>query len=631
LAGKSIWPQAGKARGAPRPFLVAQVFVVAVFTIIAGRLWQLQVLSGDHYYRKSADNFVKDVELPAPRGRILDREGRPLAENRPKYDVLATPRFFDDEALQALARHLRLGDEEADALKARVAARKGLERYRPMVVREDISRDELALIESDLQLSGVTIKASAKRDYPHATSAAHLIGYLAEIKPDELADRREEGYQSGDLVGRAGLERRFESFLRGKDGVERIVVDAKGRKKDDLADAVDLIGAPRREEPVPGLDLVTTVDLDLQRAAEAALARHRSAAAVVLDVETGRILAMASHPAPDPNRLTGRLTKAEADALINDEARPLLDKTVRENYFPGSTFKVVPMLAAVTDEIIDPEEKHPCKGAVQYGRRWFHCVEPHGKVDLHGAVAESCNVYFFDLGDRLGIDRMAQVARDLGFGEPTGLGLNGEVSGFIPTSDFYKKRGDYQRGVALNAAIGQGSVKVTILQLAAAYAAIANGGRLYVPQVLERIRTPSGQTVQSFPPLLRRKLTVSDEGLRRLRRALDAAVNDPKGTSYAVRMHDVRVAGKTGTAQVGNRRVRTEGTPDADHAWFASFAPADAPQIAVVVLVEHGGFGAKSATPVAMDIYRSYFRLPLAEARPPGKRAPAAAARRRVP
>jgi penicillin-binding protein 2 len=601
----------------PGRFHRAQVVVVIAFAILGGRLWQLQVLSGDHYFRKSADNFVKELELPAVRGQVRDRLGRVLADNRPSYNVLVTPRFFTDEALEHLARLLALTDEQVATLRGKVAARRGLDRLRQLLAFEDVERDQMALLESErLSLPGVAVSAVAHRSYPYGALATHLIGYMNQISADELAERRGRadplGYRPGDYIGRAGLERQWESFLRGKDGVERVIVDAKGQRKEglDVDDLEALIGAPERVDPVPGHDLVTTIDLDLQRAVEKALKRHRSAAAAVVEVDSGQVLALASWPAPDPNRLTGHLSRAEAERLNKDPARPLIDKTLRENYFPGSTFKIAPLLAGLADSALDPTEKVICHGSLQFGKRAFHCVEPHGPVNLHQALVQSCNVYFYQLGDRIGLDRIARAAADLGFGAPTGLGLNGEVPGFIPTMGWYKKQGGFQKGFVLNTAIGQGSVKVTVMQLAMAYAAVANGGKLWVPQVVSRVQTPSGKVVQEFPPQLRRTVEASPEALQRIRAALFDAVYDPKGTSYAARVDGLEVAGKTGTAQVKNRRVKeAEGSPVGDHAWFASFAPWKKPEIAVVVLVEHGGFGAKAATPTAMEIYQDYFAL----------------------
>jgi penicillin-binding protein 2 len=258
---------------------------------------------------------------------------------------------------------------------------------------------------------------------------------------------------------------------------------------------------------------------------------------------------------------------------------------------------------------VDPAEKVRCSGALRFGKREFHCVETHGPIKLDQALAQSCNVYFYTLGDKLGIDRMARVAQELGLGAPTGLGLNGEVPGFIPTMEYYRTAGGFQKGFVLNTAIGQGSVKVTVLQLAMAYAAIANGGRLYVPQLVERVEEPGGKVVEEFPPRLRRTLSFPAADLAEVRHALHDAVYDPKGTSYAARVEGLDVAGKTGTAQVRRNRhgEAAEGDLSNDHAWFASFAPLSHPKIAVVVLVEHGGFGAKAATPVAMEIYKAYF------------------------
>jgi penicillin-binding protein 2 len=617
-----ISPRASKGTQAPlRRFFWAQIVVVCALLLLFVRLWQLQVLAGDHYLKKSADNFVKELSLPATRGQIRDTHGRPLADDRPSYDVMITPRFFNDEALQQLARLMKLDDESVDALKAKVAAKKGLDRLRQMIAFEDVSRDDVALIESQaMSLPGVTIAAAAHRNYPNGDLASHVLGYMNQITPEELAGRREDEqdpYHLGDYVGRSGLERQLESFLRGKDGYEKVVVDAKGQRKGEFTveELADLIGndPPPRVEPVPGHDVVTTLDLDLQKTVERAMSKHKSAAAAVVDVQTGRVLALASWPQVDPNRLTGRLTKAEMDELTKDPARPLIDKTLRENYFPGSTFKVVSTIAALETHAIDPDEKVACHGAIKFGKRWFHCPETHGPLNLHMALAESCDVYYYELGDTLGLDKMAVVAQDLGYSQPTGLGLNGEVPGFIPTEEFYKKRGEFQKGMVLNTAIGQGDAKVTVLQVAMAYAAIANGGKLWEPQLVEKIVTPSGKVVQEFPPRLKHMLAARPETLAQVRSALYDAVNHPKGTSYAARVPGLDVAGKTGTAQVHNTRHTRdlqEGDPDADHAWFASFAPSKNPRISVVVLVEHGGFGAKAATPVAMEIYKGYFGHP---------------------
>ncbi|HEX9105433.1 MAG TPA: penicillin-binding transpeptidase domain-containing protein, partial [Polyangia bacterium] len=436
-----LTPRAKGTHAPPRRFAWAQVAVAGCFLVLVGRLYQLQVMSGDYYMRKSADNFVKELELPATRGQIRDHKGRVLVDNRPAYDVYITPRFFNTDALTKLKKYLALSDDQATALEVKISAKRGLDRFRQFVAFEDISRDEMALLESEKNdLPGVAVQAVAHRNYPHGALAAHVLGYMNQITPEELADKRQRAdtlnYHLGDYVGRAGLERQWESFLRGKDGVERIVVDAKGQRKDG-AELDSWLGGPQRSEPEPGNDLVTSIDLDLQEHVEAALARHKSGAAAVVEVDTGRVLALASWPEPDPNVLTGRLTRTEAAALNDDPLRPMMDKALRENYFPGSTFKIVPSIAALEEHLVDPEAIVTCHGGLRFGKRMFHCAETHGKLNLHFALAESCDVYYYELGQTLGLDRMARVAHDLGFGEPTGLGLNAESPGLVPSMDFY--------------------------------------------------------------------------------------------------------------------------------------------------------------------------------------------------
>jgi penicillin-binding protein 2 len=609
-----ITPRAKGTHAPPRRFAWAQVVVACAFLLLIGRLYQLQVMSGEYYLRKSADNFVKELELPATRGQIRDRKGRVLVDNRPAYNVYITPRFFNTDAFTRLKKYLQLSDEQAAALETKIAQKRGLDRFRQLLAFEDISRDQLATLESEkLDLPGVAVQAVAHRNYPHGQLAAHMVGYMNQITPEELAEKRQRAdalnYHLGDYVGRAGLERQWESFLRGKDGVERIVVDAKGQRKD-TADLDALLGGPQRTEPEPGNDLVTSIDLDLQEIVERALSKHKSGAAAVIEVDTGRVLALASWPEPDPNILTGRLTHAQAEELNTDPLRPMMDKALRENYFPGSTFKIVASIAGLEEHVISPEATVTCHGGLRFGKRIFHCDKTHLKVNLHSALAQSCNVYYFQLGDSLGLDRIAHVAEDLGFGAPTGLGLNGEVPGLVPSMDWYKRNGGFQKGFVLNTAIGQGSVKVTVLQVAMAYAAIANGGKLWVPQIVERVQTASGQTIQEFQPRLRRPIAASTDTLQRLRSALYDAVHDPKGTSYAARIPGLDVAGKTGTAQTGKfHKEGAEGDENNSHSWFASFAPYRKPEIAVVVLIEHGGFGAKASTPTAMEIYQGYFNL----------------------
>jgi penicillin-binding protein 2 len=616
LPGASAGPSSATDQRLDAPLRAAVAVVVAVFFLLAGRLVQLQGLRGSEYYQKSTNNFIHERDWPAVRGQIRDRNGQVLVENRPSYSVYVTPRFLVDGELLRLRKYLELGDEQFEALTAKLAARQGLSRFKQVLVSEEITRDQMALLESEKEsLPGVDIEARAHRHYPHGSQLAHLLGYMNQASPDDLR----HGYKSGEYVGRAGLERLLEPQLRGTPGFEKFFVDARGRRKSEseLGEMAHLAGAELQREPVPGLHAVLTVDLGLQRIVEEALSHHVSAAAAVVEVDTGKVLALASYPSADPNLLTGRLTHAEALRLESDPYHPLLDKALRESYYPGSTFKVVPALAALEDRLINPDEKFPCYGRYELGRHVFRCMKAHGPMNLHDAIVQSCNVYFYHLAEKVGLERMAKMAQQFGFGQPLGLGL-GETPGFVPTLDYYKKNGGFRGGYALNTALGQGAVRTNVLQLALAYAALGNGGRLYQPLLVERIEKPSGEVVQENAPVLRSVLPVSPESLDRVRHALVDVVADSKGTANTAFIDGIDVAGKSGTAQVRkNRRGESAGWDTAnDHAWFVGFAPSRHARIAVAVLVEHGGLGGHVAAPTATRIIQGYFNQIAPEQRP---------------
>jgi penicillin-binding protein 2 len=484
----------------------------------------------------------------------------------------------------------------------------------------------MALLETRKQeLPGVAVEAVPHRHYPQGKLAAHALGFLNQISAEELQALSAEGYRAGQAIGRGGLERQWESSLRGRGGATRVVVDARGQQKSD-DEARELLGGLERTDPVPGADLVTSIDLDLQMILDRALDPVQAGAAIALEVSTGRVLALGSRPAFDPNVFSGHLSRVEDQRLAKDPRRPRLDKVARENYFPGSTFKIVPALAALEERIVNPSEKIVCGGGYRFGGRMFHCMEVHGKVDLYDALVRSCNSYFYRLAEKVGMDRMANVAHQLGFGAPTGLGLPGEVAGFIPTMDFYRgTREGFHPGSTLNMAIGQGSVKTTVAQLAAAYAAVVNGGRLMVPQIAVRLEAAgTGKPIETFAPRMQRKLGLSPENLDFVRSALTGVVGDPKGTAYASRVPDLEVGGKTGTAQVKRMKQRgvdhvvRDGEWDATkcHAWFVGFAPAHHPRVVAAVLVEHGGLGARAAAPIVMQILRGYFDKVAPEEKP---------------
>jgi penicillin-binding protein 2 len=590
------------------------IIVCVCFFILAGRLFHLQIVEGAVHKRNAEDNFLHKVILPPVRGLIKDRRGRILVRNRPCYNVYIVPRFFTKTSFARIKRYLKLDDEQINYITKRIVNAQGEKRYFSLLAVRDINRDELARLETNLHLlPGVRILSETRRVYPYGPMAAHVLGYLNEVSGQEL--ERLKGYRLGDKIGRYGVERRWEFYLRGVPGYERFVVDAKGRRKGEKTQT-RLLGplAKRRVDARPGYNLVLTLDADVQKSAERALRWHKSGAAVVLEVSTGRILAMASKPTFDPNILSGRLTQEQARALYDNPYHPMLDKVLQGSYFPGSTYKVIPAMAALEERLVDTTEEIFCKKYHEYGKRSaFRCTHAHGPVNLYHAIVQSCNIFFYHMAERVGMDRMARYARDFGLGSPTGLGLNAEQGGFIPTKAWYNKYmpGGFRIGHTLNSGVGQGNVSVTPLQLAMVYATIANGGKLYLPQIVDRIETADGQIVQTFPPQIRRRVQVSTKTLRLIRRALKGVINNPLGTAYDARVDGIDGAGKTGTAQVTKRgktaRNRKEWRKFMDHAWFASYAPTAHPEIVVVVLVEHGGSAAKVAAPAAMKIMRDFF------------------------
>jgi penicillin-binding protein 2 len=593
--------------------------VIGIFVAILVRLFYLQVVQGDSFYRLTSDSIVRTELLPAVRGQIRDRKGRVLATVRPSYNLYVTPRLLTSEGFARLRTTLGMNGDEAMDVWERVqgppsdgspaAAR---ERDRPVLLAEDISREAMAAIETGLDVPGVKIVSVPRRSYPQGALAAHVLGYMNEVSADEVRAKKDEGYKAGDLIGRTGIERQWEGYLRGRAGFQKVVVDRRGLPKTDIHELTD---GPTALAAVPGNHVVLTLDADVQRISERALRNASAAAAVVMDVETGRVLALVSKPGFDPNEMSGHLTADAQQRIQTDRFHPLRDKTLSETYFPGSTFKAVSALAALEDKLVTPEERAKCNGSYEMGRRRFRCTKTHGVVALYDAIVQSCNVYFYGLGARPGMmDRLAKYAADLGLGAPTGLGLNGEEGGFVPTEEWYReqkrenpKAEGFQVGQALNAVIGQGSTRVTLIQMATLYAAIANGGKLWLPQIVDHVEAPDGQVLEEFAPRVRREITVSPENLAFVRQALTGVVNEPKGTAYKARSSEIEIAGKTGTAQVRGRGAETGGYETATHAWFVGFAPAGRPKIAFAVIVEHGGHGGDVAAPVASEIVDNYF------------------------
>lgn len=628
------------------------------FAAVGVRLFHLQVLKGAEYAQTAHENVIRKVTLPTTRGIVRDSQGRVIASSRPSFNVLivpgrvmpsarpkkpsrAKPVLEEQDSWSRVADVLRLNPDERMRLTARIkdACITDEDRspcWRPILAREDLSRDIVAeLKQHAAELPGAEVVGQPVRYYPYKHIASHMLGYTAEIDAETIAKFRPPGYDSmtaeerlkvnplgydpGDVIGATGVERAWESYLRGQRGWEKRVVDARGRYRTG-PEAERLLDTPSRQEPLSGRDLRLTLDIDLVNAIERAMRPHSAGSAVVVDVRTGRLLALFSKPDFDPNDLSGgagrdRIREA-FNKLYTDPLRPMLDKTVSGAFQPGSTFKPFSALAALEDKIIDPGEHEKCDGYLSFGRRIFHCTHVHGRVDMRDAIAQSCNIYFFKLAESVGMDRIARVATEFGLGQKTGIGVNPESPGRIPTRSWYALRykGQFRIGFTLNTSIGQGATTVTPLQLALAYAAIANGGTVYSPQLVRAVETTDGAVVQDFPPRVRQKAKIAPENLARVHEALQAVVNQEKGTAYPVRDATLDVAGKTGTAQTGYVNTGGDDAKKAwylarDHAWFAAYSPSKAPEIAVVVLVEHGGSGPTVAAPIAMAIVKEYHRL----------------------
>lgn len=601
--------------------------VVVAFTVLLGRLFQLQVIEGEDYRAEARHNIIYDVRLATTRGVIRDAEGRVLAGNRPSYNVYVVPNRLDmKETWPVLVDYMHLPPDDRARIEKKLADIRAEPRNDPsarkfqqILVREDISRDVVATLETHKEaLRGVDVVPVPVRYYPQGEIGAHVLGYMAQIDAETLARLKSQGYAEGDRVGAAGVERAWESYLRGTRGWEKVVVDARGQRRTG-PETAGLIDDPRRLDPVPGRDLRLTIDVDIEQSIERAMRGQIAGAVAVIDVRTGRIVGLFSKPSYDPNTLSGgqgiEAVRTAFRRLSTDPLQPLLDKTMSGAYPPGSTFKPFSALAALEDKIIDPKANVRCKGFYEFGKRMFKCTHVHGNVSLHEALVQSCNVYFYRLAELTGMDRIAKIAMDFGLGSKTGIGVNPEAPGRIPTHAWttLHHKGQFRVGYTLNAAIGQGATTVSVLQLAMAYAALANGGTLYAPQLVRAVETSDGAVVQDFSPRVRRTIALRPENLSMVLDALRGVVTEEGGTAYKERLNDVDMAGKTGTAQTSHSSRGIDPSKvwyfNRDHAWFAGFAPAKSPEIAIVVLIEHGGAGGRNAAPVAMQVARDYQKL----------------------
>ncbi len=604
----SLKPSPEETPGLRRRFVVSSLIVAGLFCVLALRLWYLQVLGVDHYRKLSERNRIRYVAIEAPRGAIFDRNGTLLVDNRPAFTVSALRQEIDgrEQLFHNLARLLDIDEAQ---LEEHWRKGEGLPRYRPLPLLEDIGREAMEKVqENSVDLPGILVEVKPFRAYPFGETASHLFGYLGEVTEEELSQSEFSSYRSGEMVGKTALERLFEDRLRGIEGQKRIEVNVRGRELRQVT----------TRDPLPGQNLYLTIDAKLQLAAEEALG-DRAGAVVALDVSSGEILAFASRPNFDPAWFARGISSDEWRELIENPSHPMTNKILRGQYPPGSTFKMVVALAALESGSATPATRVQCDGSINLGSYEYRCWKKggHGSVDLNTAIKESCDVWFYRVGLETGIDRIASAAHRLGLGQPTGFPFGGERSGMIPSRAWKKQRfgTSWYDGETVISSIGQGFVLATPLQLAVMTAALANGGTVWRPQIVEKIVNLDGNTDWVLQPEKLGETAWNSSALNAVRKGMAAVVNEVGGTAWRSRMETIRYAGKTGTAQVVRRKDDNEEAPDdeeipyqhRDHALFVSFAPVEKPQIAVAVVVEHGGHGSSAAAPVAKAIYEAYF------------------------
>lgn len=579
------------------------IFAAAAFFLLLTRLWFLQIVEVENYKDLSESNRLRLVPVAASRGTIFDRNGKVLVNNRASFSVAVIPQEVQDKEvlLDRLSRLLRVN---RDQLAEKWEKGRGRAKYYPIVLMSGLTRDQLEILEENrLDLPGIDIQTYPVREYLNGEMASHLLGYLGHMSEKDLANEQYSDYNPGDYIGKNGIERSWERELHGSDGGRQLEVDAMGR----------VLKTVSEESPTVGNSLVLTIDSDMQKKAEEAFG-DQAGAAVAMDVNTGEVLAFVSKPGFDPALFAEGLSPNVWKEYLADPRHPMENKALKGQYPPGSTFKIITALAGLQEGLVDAGSSVNCNGSFTLGNRTFKCWQKrgHGSVSLKKALRESCDVYFYRLGERLGVDRIAFYAKKFGFGSPAGVGLDGEKGGLIPTSVWKEKKFGQKwfRGETIPVAIGQGYVLVTPVQLVAMMAAVANEGTVYKPTLVKRIVDTEGRVVREFhPEIVSRVSGIKPEYFRLVKEGLFAVVNEPGGTGAAARLYEVKVAGKTGTSQVVKLRGKGGYLPYQyrDHALFVAFAPYEKPEVAVAVIVEHGLHGGSSAAPVAARILRQYF------------------------
>ncbi len=591
---------------------LAVILMLVACGLIITRLYYLQILKGSKYVELSINNRLRITTIPAPRGIIFSKKNEVLASNNPSFDLNLIPQDTPDvnAVLDKISVMFNINKQ---LMKKKVAAQRGRPPFEPVTLKKELPWEEMSLaLTHKMDLPGISIDVVPKRYYCTESLAPHVFGFLGEIDRNEIAQYPQGVYRQGDLIGKFGLEKWGEQYLRGEKGGLQTEVDAYGNRQKILAEI----------EPTVGCNLVVTLDVYLQKTAEKLLADK--VGAVVAMKPTGEVLALASSPGFDASQFSRGIDYAEWNKLITNPLHPLLNRAIQTQQPPGSVFKIITAIAALEERVIDPSEQVFCPGYYTLGNTTFRCWKKggHGSVAMHDAIVRSCDTYFYTVGQRLGVDRIHKYATMFGLGDKTGIELDNEKSGLIPSESWKKKKTGvpWQKGETCSIAIGQGYVQTTPLQIANFFCAIANGKFLPRPRLVEEVRCDADNSKTPIESKKIRDLPVSPKTLAFIREALMGVVHDPTGTATRVKIDGLTIGGKTGTAQVVSRRLASGGEDSPwkyrDHAWFVCMSPVENPEIVVSVFLEHGGHGGSAAGPIAREMVAAYL-MPAALKTPP--------------
>jgi penicillin-binding protein 2 len=587
---------------------IISVVMLIALAVVGSRLYYLQVVKSPEFTELADRNRIRLRRVAAPRGLVYDRRHRPLVDTHPSFNAVLVPEDSDNlshtiESLEKLLGQTGIAD------KLTAADDEGRPEYDPVTVDERLDWQQVVALEThQLDLPGVSLEITPARHYLYGSLAAHLLGYVGEVDRNDLM---KANYHSGDEIGKFGLERGWEPLLRGAAGGQEIEVDSVGRRLRVLKEIPDH----------PGNSVVLTLDLDVQAAAEKAM-EGKMGALIAIDPNNGDVLAMVSNPSFDPDIFGGGVKAVDWHKLMTDPDHPLQNRVIQGTYSPGSTFKIVDSIAGMEEKTLTTDTTYYCSGGLWFGGRTYHCwrKQGHGSLQLHRAIVASCDVFFYQVGEHLGIDKLSHWAHLLGIGEKSGIALDNEKAGTMPSSA-WKEHRFHERwypAETLSVAIGQGYVTATPLQMAQVAAIVANGGIRYRPQFVKQVEGLDGNPTKLYPPIIEERIDVDPEIIQEIRNAMSDVVNGAGGTGHKAKLDGIEVCGKTGTAQVvGNKAADLESGTDEDkipykyrdNGWFIAFAPKDHPQIAIACIIEHGGHGGSAAAPQVHDVMKRFFEL----------------------